>query len=189
MANVGGLQLLPETRRKIDIYIPGQNRLLIIAGLFVALVVAVWGGLYFYNDSLSKKIQRADSDLQAIDKARNPKDEEKLLKLKDAIAAAKPVLANHVIWSEAFARIQKEILPQVQFDSLGVKLDKGEYTFKAFAASFITVAKQIAAFNADDAITDSEIGKISAGSDGKVEFTAKLNLDLNKINKPEPIKK
>lgn len=180
----GGLQLLPETRRRIDVYIPGQNRWLLIASVFVGLVLLTGGGLYLYRQSIVKEIATIDGQLQQIENQRKPADEDKLLKLKEAITAAKPILANHVVWSTAFDRIQHLILPQVQFDNLSVKLNKGEYSFRAFASNFVTVARQIAAFNGDDAIINTDIGKMSAQTDGRVQFNAKLNLDLNKINNP-----
>lgn len=185
----GGLQLLPETRRKIDVYIPGQNRWLALGLGWVILVVLVWGGLWFYRHAVEGKIADADRALKQIDDSRQPADEAKLLQLKAAITAAKPVLAGHVVWSTALARVQGLVLPAVQFDNLSAKLDKQEYNFKAFASSFVTVAKQIAAFYSDDAITNLEIGRLTARPDGKVEFTAKLTLDLNKINHPAPAKK
>ena len=175
---------MPETRRRIDVYTPGQNRWLIIAVSWVILVLLVWGGLFFYVKSVKDQLAKADAELTRIETTRKPKEELKLLQLKSAIAGAKSVLASHVTWSPALERVQHLIQPQVQFDNLSVKLDRQSYSFKAFAANLMTVAKQIAAFNTDDAASKVEIGRISIQPNGRVEFIANLNLDLAKIIHP-----
>ena len=184
--NNGGLQLLPETRRRIDLYTPGQNRGLYVALGILGLVLLTYGGLYFWQRQLVVHYTDSAKALQDAEHGRDLKQETALLQLKDRIALVKPLLNNHIAWSAAFVRIQRLIGPDIQFDSLNVKLDKNEYNFKAFAASYLAVAKQLAAFYADDAITDVVVGKLSALPTGKVEFTAQLTLDPNKTIKHTP---
>lgn len=183
MADNGGLQFLTETKKKIEVSVPGQNRLLVFSLIFLALIMAVYGGLVYYKGLLATELDQVNQQLVEIEKARSKKDEDSLLKLKDDLALVKPLIENHISWSEAFAKIQNLIIPQVQFDSLGVKLDKKEFTFKAFAPSFTVVAKQLAAFYADSAIRDVSVGKISSLPNAKVDFSAQLVLDLDKIIK------
>lgn len=183
MADNGGLQFLTETRKKIEVSVPGQNRLLVFSLIFLAVILAIYGGLVYYKGSLTAKLDQTNQRLVEIEKARNKKNEESLLKLKSDLALVKPLIENHISWSEAFARIQNLVIPQVQFDSLYVKLDKKEFSFKAFAPSFTVVAKQLAVFYADNAIRDVSVGKVSSLSNAKVEFSAQLVLDLDKIIK------
>jgi len=180
VADIGGLQLLPETRKKIDYRKPGQNRLLFLAFIFVGLILAIYGGLYFYKGTQKTKLDDIDNQLVANEKARSKTDEEKLLALKNSIAAIGPVLSGHVKWSEALTHIQGLVNPKVKFDTLSVNLSKKEYSFKGYAANYATIAKQIAAFYADSAITDLSVGKITSQPDGSAEFTMVLVLDLEK---------
>lgn len=183
MADAGGIQLLPDTKKKIQLQSTGQNRVLIFSFVFVVLVGGLYGGLWWYQDSTQKKLEDINKQLSDIEATRNKKDEEKLLNLKDSLALVEPLIKSHVFWSDAFDRIQNLINPGVQFSSLGVSLGKSEYTFKAVARNYSTVAKQIAAFYKDDAITDVSLGKISTLSTGQIEFSTTLILNVDKLVK------
>lgn len=183
MLENGEFRLIPQTKKKIETKTPGQNKLLILSSLFLVLIIGLTGGLVFYRRGVIKKLKAIDDELIAIEKSRDKATEEKLIKFKDEIAVTRELLTNHVNWSEAFSRIQSLILPQVQFDSLSVKLDKGEYVFKAFADSYATIARQIAAFYSDGTIVDVNVGKVSTLPGGRIEFFTQLNLDLSKTIK------
>ncbi len=183
MADNGGLQLLPEIRRKIDIRTPGQNKLLFFSLGFLVLLFALYGGLLIYKNSLSNDLAGVEQQLAALEQSRNKSEEMELLRLKDQLGIIKPLIESHIIWSEGLTRIQNLVNPQVQFDSLNANVSKGEYSFKALAASYAAIAKQIAAFYGDEAITDVNLGKIANLPTGRVEFSMQLNLDINKFLK------
>ncbi|MEK7506909.1 MAG: hypothetical protein AAB566_02560 [Patescibacteria group bacterium] len=185
----GELQLLPETKKKIEFSAPGQSQLLVFAAVFFGLLLAGYGGLIYYNTVVLGKIDGVNAALDQVEKSRNRKDEDKLLKLKNDLAIVQPLLENHVYWSAAFERVQKLVQPAVQFNSLTVKLDRNEYAFKAVTGSYVTIAKQIAAFYTDDTITDVAVGKITSLPNGRIEFDVQLILDTEKVlkkNKNKP---
>ena len=155
----------------------------------MAIILGLDGGLIYYKKSVIGQLEGVDKQLVDLESSRNKKDEQKLLSLKDSLALVQPLILNHTVWSGALTRIQGLINPKVQFDSLSVNLAKAEYTFRAFAADYATVAKQIAAFYNDDQITDVIVGKVTSLTDSKVEFTAVLNLDINRLVKKNLSKK
>lgn len=179
----GGLQLLPETKKKIEFSAPGQSKLMIFAAVFFGLLLAGYGGLIYYNGLVLREIDKVNAALDQVEKSRIRKDEDKLLKLKNDLTIVQPLLENHVYWSAAFERVQKLVQPAVQFNSLTVKLDRNEYAFKAITGSYATIAKQIAAFYTDDAITDVAVGKITSLPNGRLEFDTQLILNTEKILK------
>src|SRR3989344_3160238 len=79
MPNEGGLQLLPETRKKIEIIIPGENRLLVIGAVVLAISAALAGSLYFYNNYLEDKLVSLDGKLAALEQNRNRQSEQNIL--------------------------------------------------------------------------------------------------------------
>ena len=72
----GGLQLLPETRRRVDIKVPGENKFLFSGAAVLAAVFVLFLGLNFYSSFLTKKIASIDNDLMILEKQRDKKNEE-----------------------------------------------------------------------------------------------------------------
>jgi Tfp pilus assembly protein PilN len=183
VADAGGLQLLPETRKKIEYHAPGHNRLLIFSVVFLAFIFAVYGGLVYYQKSVQGQLDTINSALVKNEQARSKTDEDMLLNLKDNLAVASNMLTQHLPWSQALTHIQALIVPQVQFENLTVKFDQKQYSFKALAVSYAAVAKQVAAFYSDGAITNIVMGNITAQPDGTVEFSVQLGFDPTKVTK------
>lgn len=183
MADAGGLQLLPETRKRIQYSTPGQNRLLYISLAFIVLLGLIYGGLYYYKSTVRSKLDDIENKLVKNEEARSKADEEKILELKKTLAVVEPLYNSKISFTQVFNRVQSLVVPQVQFDSLIVNFDKKEYGFKAYGASFAIVAKQVSAFYSDASITDISLGKVISGSDGKIEFYINLKFDPTKIKK------
>lgn len=181
MADIGGLQLLPETRKKIEIRMPGQNKPLLWALLLLFLVFVAYGVLFFYNQSNMSNIDAIDQQISSIEKSRDRKQEAKLLDFNNQLAVVNPLLANHLIWSDAFVRIQGLVLPQVQFVNLNADYVSHKLVFKALAANYTVVARQIASFYGDAALTDVSLNKISSLPTGRVEMTMQITFDANKF--------
>lgn len=183
MADIGGIQLLPDTKRKIEYNAPGRNRLLILSFLFAGLLALVYGGLLFYKGYIKDDLDGINDQLVTLERSRDKNYEDRLINLKKNLAVVMPLLKNHIFWSSGLVKIQNLIVPQVQFDSLSVSLEKKEYSFKAFASSYADVAKQIAAFNADSNVTDLTIGRITSNSNGRVDFSIVLKLNTDTLLK------
>ncbi len=181
MPDIGGLQLLPETRKKIALSVPGENRYITLGVVFVALVLAIYFGLTSYTNSIRVSIASIDDQLANIEKSRDKKSESHLLDLNKQLGVVAPLLGTHLIWSAAFTRVQNLLLPQVQFDFFNADAITNKYVFKATAPSYTSVAKQIAAFYSDDAITDVLLSKVASQPTGKVEFTIQFYFDQNKF--------
>lgn len=189
MANENELKLLPEIRRSIDYHPAGQNKLFIFSFIFLAFIGVIYGGLFFYKKSALDNLSVIDQQLVENEKARSPADEKKILKAEEDLKAVQPIINNHLFSSEAFLKLKKLINPQVQLDSLSINSQTGEYSFKAFAANFSIVAKQIAAFYSDDAITNVSLGKISSSATGRVEFSATVKFNIDKTLRKNIISK
>ena len=178
-----GLQLLPETRKRIDVYIPGQNRAVVLSVSVLVLVLVVGGVLFFLNRSVTADMESINSQLTALEKSRDTNQEKKLLQIKEQLATANTLLNTHIIWSNAFSRVQGHILPTVQFEQFSANMGKGEYVFQATADGFTSIAKQIAAFSTDDALLDVAVGQMQSSTTGRVSFSMILKLDTDKLIK------
>jgi hypothetical protein len=181
MAEIGGLQLLPETRKKIEIRMPGQNRPIVLSLIFAGVILGIYLGLMFYKNSILSSVNQADEQLAALEKSRDKKLEQKLLNLQRQLSVVGPLVSSHAFWSQGLSKIQSLVQPQVQFKSFSADGPAAKIVFQAIAANYTTIAKQIAAFYADDSITDIVLNKAATLPNGNVEFTMQIMFDPAKF--------
>ena len=183
MPDQNGLQLLPETRRKIDIKVPGENRI-IYAGITILVIMLVLvGGLYFYKNNLENKKTELDAKIISLEKDRDKKAEANLLTLSKQLTLISTLLDSHVVWSKAFSKVEGLLQPQVQFLSFSAAVSDNRFEFKALATNYTVVARQIAAFVSDDSIKDIALTNVHVLTSGKLEFSIKIEFDKTKFIK------
>src|SRR3989344_1834835 len=175
MSDQNGLQLLPETRRKIAIKVPGENRFISTGITIIVLMLVLSGGLFYYKISLENKMSGLDLELAALEKKRDNKVESNLLILDKQLSLISNLLDSHVVWSKALSKIESLLQPQVQFVSFSAAVGDNRFEFKALATSFTVVAKQIAAFASDPSIRDVSLNDVHVLTSGRLEFSVKLN--------------
>ncbi|MEX1064192.1 MAG: hypothetical protein WD898_03745 [Candidatus Paceibacterota bacterium] len=180
MADVGGLQLLPETRKKIEVKVPGQNRLLIMGVIVIVVVLALYFGLTFYKQSLESSIATLDTQLFELERSRDRELETNILNVQQQLSVVNPLLKSHLIWSDAFERIQNLTQPQVQYKSLNAEFNSRTIFINAVAANYTTVARQIAAFYSDDSIVDLDLSEARSLPSG-VDFSIEVTFDPTKF--------
>lgn len=181
MADIGGLQLLPETRRRIEVKLPGQNKFLVLGVVCLALVAGLYFGLLTYKKSLLSSLFSIDGKLADLEKSRNLKMETQLLDLNKQLAVINPLISSHLFWSDAFIKIQSLTQPQVQFKSVNADALGKKISIAALAANYTTIARQIASFYTLDSITDVILSKVQSQSTGQLEFTIQLFFDPDKL--------
>lgn len=181
MPDIGGLQLLPETRKKIDISLPGQNRSLVLGFIVLLLIGGLYFGLLTYKQSLFSEVSSIDKQLADQEKSRDKQLETRLLDFNKQLAVVNPLISAHTFWSEAFIKIQSLTQPQVQFKSISADASSKKISISAVAANYTTVARQIASFYTIDSLTDVALNKVESKSTGQVELTMQLFFDPNKL--------
>lgn len=183
MADQGGLQLLPETRKKIELITPGENRLLTIGGVIFAIIAVLAGGIYFYQTTLEDELASLDTKIVALEQQRNRQAEQNILVFNKQLSMLSDLLDNHIYWTTGFAKIEGLTQTQVQFDTLTAAVGDNEIGFEATAANYTTVARQIAAFLSDESITDVTLSRVNALTDGRLSFAMQIEFDKTKFLK------
>jgi len=181
MPDQGGLQLLPETRRKIEIITPGENRLIIIGGIIFAIVAVLSGGMYFYQNNLENKLTSLDAEIISLEQQRNKQAEQNILVFNKQISMLSDLLNKHAYWTTAFSKIEGLTQSQVQFESITATLANNKIDLKAIAANYTTIARQIAAFLSDESITDINLSRVNTLTNGQLEFIMQIVFDRNKF--------
>ena len=183
MPDQNGLQLLPETRRKIEVKVPGENRFIYAGTAVLVLMLVLMGGLYFYKNTLKDKKIELDASIENLEKDRDKKVEANLLTLSKQLSLISTLLDSHVLWSKALGKIEGLLQPQVQFLSFSAAVSDNRFEFKALATNYTVIARQIAAFVSDDSIKDVALNNVHVLTTGKLEFSIKLEFDKTKFLK------
>lgn len=183
MADRGGIQLLPETRKRIDVKVPGENRWLSI-GIFSALIAAgAYLGIHFYNQSLQTQLDDLDAELVLVEKSRDKKMEAELVSLGKQANLMSKLLTNHIFMTKALSQVERLMHGELQLKNFSASAPKEQVAFNATARSYSTIARQIASFTADDGIKDLVLGNIRSMNTGNFEFGMELKFDPSKFLK------
>ncbi|OGN01001.1 MAG: hypothetical protein A3I26_02460 [Candidatus Yanofskybacteria bacterium RIFCSPLOWO2_02_FULL_43_10] len=183
MPDQNGLQLLPETRRKIEVKVPGENRFIYAGTAVLVLMLVLTGGLYFYKGMLEDTKTGLDAQIINLEKERDKKIEANLLTLSKQLSLISTLLDSHIVWSKALSKIENSLQPQVQFLSFSAAVSDNRFEFKALANNYTVVARQIAALVSDDSIKDIALNNVHVLTNGKLEFSIKLEFDKTKFIK------
>ncbi|MBI3274280.1 MAG: hypothetical protein HYZ69_03995 [Candidatus Colwellbacteria bacterium] len=183
MADAGGLQLLPETRKKIEIKIPGENRPVFIGSVALLVIVISTIGLYLYNSSQENKLANLENDITNLEQKRNKQAEQNILVFDKQSAMLSDLLSKHPYWTTGFSKVEGLLQNQVQFDSLTASTTDDKIDFKAVAANYSTIARQIASFLSDESVEDITLNKVSTLTNGRLEFSMQILFNKNKFLK------
>ncbi len=185
MPSQGGIQLLPETRKSIEVRVPGENRWLSIGlGCFGAVLI-LYGGLALYVGGLESGVEERDARLASLEKRRTEEKEKysKILVFSKQAGQIGAILRNHLFWSKAFSRIEGRIQPRVQMKLFSASAPRQDVLINAQAPDYAVVAKQLAAFTSDDAVTDVQLGNVKIDNSGKIDFAVTVHFDAEKLLK------
>src|SRR3989344_6441513 len=181
MEQGGTISLLPESRRKLDISIPGENRPFYYGGAVLLLVLLIFGALKLYTSSLTGRLAEMENEINAIETQRDTKFEKEALLLNKQFSLVGDLLQKHLIWSNVLIGLQNLTEPQSQLKSVLGDATEGKMEITGSAATFTTVAKQIAALLSHEGVVDVSLNKVSTFSGGVLEYSVKVIFDKNKF--------
>jgi hypothetical protein len=179
----GGLQLLPENRKRIDVKIPGENNLVYTGIALVVVILVAYAGLWFYSTDLTTKLADGDTQIMELEKSRDKKAEQNLITLSKQISIINQLMKSHVYWSTGLSKIESALQGNVQFKSMSAVLGENTIHIRALSDNYSTIAKQLAAFVADDSIKDVTLDGVNSLTNGKLDFNAKVSFDRVKFLK------
>ncbi|MBI2627133.1 MAG: hypothetical protein HYW77_02720 [Parcubacteria group bacterium] len=165
-----GIQLLPETRKSIQVIRPKERRQFFL-GLGILVVVFVfYFVLGFYLDTKENALGVVSGQISDLEKTRNKNTETEILKVVKQISASTALISNHTFWSLGLGRIERLIQGDVQLDNLNLELSQNSINFSAQASGFISVARQVSGLLADDSIVNIELNQVKSLANGRVSF-------------------
>lgn len=173
---------MPETQRRPTLrsYTSG-NSYFYAAVVIGAVILVASATLSSYKASLVKDIEQLDGQMSVSEKTRNKTQERKLVAAAKQAKIMKQLLGSKLYWSQALGHIEEMLQSSVSLLTIDGDATKGVVAFKATADSYASVAKQLAAFVAATGVKDIAIGAITAGADGRVQFSGELSIDTSAL--------
>lgn len=175
-----GLQLLPGTKKRLGIKVPGENRFLYIGSIVLGAVIVAMFWLNFEAKSFENKIKMLDEQILSLDQSRNKQAEQNITLVNRQLALTSQLVNEHVYFSKALSRLESLMQDKIQIESLSIK-SGGKLSFNGFALNYTIVARQIAAFLVEDSILDVELGEMDPQTDGELEFNMQIDFDKIKL--------
>lgn len=176
MADKGGLQLLPDTRRKIEVRTPGENRMLIFGFIAMAVVAGLYFGLTMYIEGLNQEISDVDGQIIALEERRNKKAEAELSTLFKQVQIISGILDSHAFFSRAFEKLELLVSPKIELETAQITSGEKRITLEISAASYGDVARQISSFLSEGGVKDLEVGQLSPDNSGRISTTLTIFL-------------
>ena len=172
---------MPESRRKLDISIPGENRPIYMGAAVILIALLLFAVLHFYSASLNGRLTEIENEFNTVESQRDKKFEKEAILLNKQFALIGNLLQNHLIWSNVFISVQNLTSPQTQLKTIVGDVSESKLEIVGRAANFTTIAKQMAALLSNEAVADISLDKASSFSTGILEYSMRIFIDKNKF--------
>ncbi len=179
MADQGGLQLLPEKRRRVEVQTKGDMGLLIFG---VVLLISVVAGYFLLNTMVMdarSELASLDSQYMDINNERDRSAEDRILTLSRQLGLINRLLDSHIYWSQGLDKLERLTLPEIRYVNLNGDLIANTVTFTINSTSYTNLAKQISAYLSDNSILDVNLFNTTSLPNGL--FTSNLNIIFDPV--------
>lgn len=151
---------------------------LLVSGFILLVSLGLFGGVYFYKQSLQKQIDEAVVNLERAKKAFEPGLITELTNLTGSVNAAKQIFSQHQASSKLLKLIGDLSLKEVTFTTFtyGASGNDIIVSMNGDAKSYTTVALQTKLLEDSDFIDTVSISNLALKEAGRVNFSVKLTI-------------
>lgn len=181
MADLGGIQLIPGTKKRLGLKERGENLFLYMGSAILGAVLVLSFAVVRYEGDLGNKIDFLNGQISALEEQRDKAAEENLLVVKEQLELTSGLLKSHLRWPKALAVLESLLQDQVRFESMSAKIQDGAIDISGFASSYNVIAKQIASFLSGKGISDVMIGKTSSSPSGQIQFDMRVKFKQSEL--------
>ncbi len=153
------------------------NLWLILAVIFLLLVILTCFGLWGYKNNLVEEKGSLEERFEELTDQRDLAMETNFMELKNGIEDLKKALENRLYSSNLFEMLEELTLPQVQFTGLTTDFSQAKLNLEIEAVNYLTLAKQITAFEEDSRIIKAGFSQVRLETSGRIGSA--LDIELN----------
>ncbi|OGM96888.1 MAG: hypothetical protein A3B86_00020 [Candidatus Yanofskybacteria bacterium RIFCSPHIGHO2_02_FULL_38_22b] len=175
-------QLIPGTKKKLGIKVPGENRFLYISSAVLGAVLVTSFAFNRYEASLSNQLNSVNNQISELEQQRDLKSEQELKVLQYQIENTSALIGDHIYWTQGFSTIANLMQSGVQINSFNYD-GLGKVSMDLLASNYTVLAKQIAAFVYEDKVKDVSVSTITPFPNGSLKFDLVLLINERLIKK------
>lgn len=151
----------------------------VLSYIFIVLIFAAWGGLYFYKNYLQEEINGLDAQIQASPLQGKQDEIKKIKSAETLLTNFNKALASHVYLSNIFTIIEDYTLKKGSLNKFSVDTKDSSAVFGGIVDSYEDFAKQLGKFKTESGIVKrADIDSLKFSRIG-IEFQLKFLLDKN----------
>src|SRR3989344_1280986 len=177
MNDIHDMQLMPGTKKRLGFKVRGENNFLYIGSAILGAALITSFSLARYETYLNSQVEDLDNQILVLEEQRDKAAEDGIIVVKDQLELTSQLLAAHIAWPKAFAKIESLLQGQVQFESMSGNVLESTLDISGFAPNYSIIAKQIASFLSDIGISDVMISKTNSLPNGKIQFDMRLKFN------------
>lgn len=159
----------------------GLGILVFIAILFLIVVGAVYGGVYFSRQNLEESLDGLTRELGQLEEDLDTKNIQEIARVDRGLRMARSLLAAHIYSSNLFSLLEDHTLVGVYYTRFEYALEE-DVSLGGHAGDFLTLHRQLEEFRSFPLITRVTLEDITLASDEKgsgLDFVIKLGLAEN----------
>lgn len=144
--------------------------------VILVLLLALWGGFYFYGKSLTSKIENTKQSVSQVFSAEDQKTAENILSADANAALVQNIFKNHIYTSQLLDKVAQATLPQVQWKSYDLDVDGKIIGLQGVALTYNILGKQLLALT-EAGFRNVEASSIQLEKLGGISFGVSFGFD------------
>lgn len=174
--------------RKEDTFLsllePKANMILVISIGILVVSLALWGGLWWYKNSIAQKATLVSGQIEQLQSQRDVEVENILIELDKTIKSLDEVLKNRIYPVNFFSVLEDLVLPEVFFSTFSSDIPEAAVDVHVIAKDYRVLAEQMIVFKESDRLENVEFNSINLEDQGNAsaDFRVEMDPDLLKQN-------
>lgn len=144
--------------------------------LLFLLSLAVYGGLWFINNNLTKSKKELLEQIALKEGELRAEVVEQIFLMEARLRSIRELFSKHTVTSRVFSLLEEVTLPQVRFNNLSIEPALRRVNLSGETVSFLILSKQISELEKHPLISQIEFRGISTSEGKFVEFKVTLTL-------------
>ncbi|GEM_PF-5895542 len=158
----------------------GLGVLTFIASIFLVIVGILYGGVYFYKQSLMETLDGLTRELAQLEESLDRQVIDEIARVDKGLATARLILQRHVHSSNLFALLEEQTLQDVYYTDFTYGFSQGGTVMvSGVADGFVTLHRQLEQFRSLPLVTSVELRTVQLDKDGDVTFSINITLSEN----------
>jgi len=155
----------------------GMGVLLVLAIIFTAAVLAVYGGVVGYRKTLESSLDSATKELSKLQDKFQPDNIRKIAEADRALYVARSILASHAYTTNVFAFLQNTTLRNVRYKSLSYTANPRQLTLATEVEGYAGLKRQIELLEQSPFIRSAVFSSLTRSDTGTVGFSLQVTFE------------